>query len=559
MTRTLRSLRTVRFAVAIAAALSAGACATNPNGDQAGLGGAGMATPGSAQDFVVNVGDRVFFETDSSDLTPTATATLDKQAQWLNQYRRYAITIEGHADERGTREYNFALGARRAQAVRDYLAARGVSAQRMRTDLLRQGTAGRGVQRHLLLVAEPPRGHRARRRRRRLLRPSQAGWTGPVRAPARRRPPAVLSTVPAARCSGDGRQWRDGVPGHILAVVRRVAARVMPQRESPFMRAGPRVRNPSVIGTFANRLIASTGLVATGFLAALAVAPANAQSDDMRPPSEVGSPLAHCSAPAAARAAGRAELVVRVNRLEGQIRQLSGQIEQLQFQNKRLEEQLAKFQEDVEFRFQELAARRRRPPAARRRPARSPRAAAGAAPAAQDAAQRRVRSLRRSPSRRARRARSARCPAAAGRAAAARLAAVDPAEGDGPIDLTRMSRASSARPPASPRRRRRPRPSSRAAAGHRRADPAGHAPAAPRQRRAGQHRRAAAAARASPQTTTTSPTVLVLQRQYDQAEMAFRQFLQSYPRDKHGAGRHLLAGRDLLSAASATRRGRAVS
>ena len=56
----------------------------------------------------------MFFETDSTDLTPTATATLDKQAQWLSQYPRYAITIEGHADERGTREYNFALGARRA-------------------------------------------------------------------------------------------------------------------------------------------------------------------------------------------------------------------------------------------------------------------------------------------------------------------------------------------------------------------------------------------------------------------------------------------------------------
>ncbi|KAA5598154.1 peptidoglycan-associated lipoprotein Pal [Blastochloris sulfoviridis] len=133
MTRTLRSLRTVRFAVAIAAALSAGACATNPNGDQAGLGGAGMATPGSTQDFIVNVGDRVFFETDSSDLTTTARATLDKQVQWLNRYSRYNFTIEGHADERGTREYNIALGARRAQTVRDYLTARGISSQRMRT------------------------------------------------------------------------------------------------------------------------------------------------------------------------------------------------------------------------------------------------------------------------------------------------------------------------------------------------------------------------------------------------------------------------------------------
>jgi peptidoglycan-associated lipoprotein len=96
-------------------------------------GGAGAAAPGSQQDFVVNVGDRVFFETDSTELTPQARGTLDKQAQWLQQYNRYAFTVEGHADERGTREYNIALGARRAQAVRDYLTSRGIDANRMRT------------------------------------------------------------------------------------------------------------------------------------------------------------------------------------------------------------------------------------------------------------------------------------------------------------------------------------------------------------------------------------------------------------------------------------------
>jgi peptidoglycan-associated lipoprotein len=74
----------------------------------------------------------VFFESDSTDLTSTATATLDKQATWLGRYPRYTFTIEGHADERGTREYNFSLGARRAQAVRDYLASRGIPANRMR-------------------------------------------------------------------------------------------------------------------------------------------------------------------------------------------------------------------------------------------------------------------------------------------------------------------------------------------------------------------------------------------------------------------------------------------
>ncbi len=94
---------------------------------------AGAAAPGSQQDFVVNVGDRVFFETDQTDLTPQSRATLDKQVQWLQQYSQYTFTIEGHADERGTREYNIALGARRAQTVREYLASRGINPQRMRT------------------------------------------------------------------------------------------------------------------------------------------------------------------------------------------------------------------------------------------------------------------------------------------------------------------------------------------------------------------------------------------------------------------------------------------
>jgi peptidoglycan-associated lipoprotein len=132
----IRNMRTAKFAGALLAALSLAACASNPVVDpnQQGAGyGAGAASPGSAQDFVVNVGDRVFFESDSPELTMQSRATLDKQAQWLQRYNRYAFTIEGHADERGTREYNIALGARRAQTVREYLAARGVEASRMRT------------------------------------------------------------------------------------------------------------------------------------------------------------------------------------------------------------------------------------------------------------------------------------------------------------------------------------------------------------------------------------------------------------------------------------------
>jgi peptidoglycan-associated lipoprotein len=115
----------------LAAALALGACANRQT--ESLQAGAGTATPGSQQDFVVNVGDRVFFESDSAELTPQSVATLEKQAQWLQAYSQYTFTIEGHADERGTREYNIALGARRAQAVREYLTSRGVLPQRMRT------------------------------------------------------------------------------------------------------------------------------------------------------------------------------------------------------------------------------------------------------------------------------------------------------------------------------------------------------------------------------------------------------------------------------------------
>jgi peptidoglycan-associated lipoprotein len=120
----------------LAAALAMAACAKNAAeeaGDLAGGAHAGRAVPGSTQDFALSAGDRVFFETDSSELTPTAQATLDRQAEWLRRYARYAFTVEGHADERGTREYNFALGARRAEVTKNYLISRGVAASRIRT------------------------------------------------------------------------------------------------------------------------------------------------------------------------------------------------------------------------------------------------------------------------------------------------------------------------------------------------------------------------------------------------------------------------------------------
>ncbi|MFL6228579.1 MAG: peptidoglycan-associated lipoprotein Pal [Pyrinomonadaceae bacterium] len=127
------SPRALKFALAIAASLGIAACAKTDQTASTGFGAGGAATPGSTQDFVVNVGDRVFFESDSTDLTSTAVSTLDKQAQWLTRYPRYTFLIEGHADERGTREYNFSLGARRSQVVRDYLSSRGIGGSRIRT------------------------------------------------------------------------------------------------------------------------------------------------------------------------------------------------------------------------------------------------------------------------------------------------------------------------------------------------------------------------------------------------------------------------------------------
>ncbi len=127
------------------AALAVSAC-TNPNRFGAdGMGGAGgMApaiggmVPGSANDpastayFQQAIGDRVLFMVDQSNLTPAGQATLDGQANWLNTNTDYQAVIEGHADEQGTREYNLALGARRANAAREYLVSRGVAGNRLR-------------------------------------------------------------------------------------------------------------------------------------------------------------------------------------------------------------------------------------------------------------------------------------------------------------------------------------------------------------------------------------------------------------------------------------------
>ncbi len=128
-----------RAAVLAVMPLALQACANKENGPEAELGpggrggGAGAPVPGTQRDFAVNVGDIVYFSTDSTDLTPEAQQTLTKQSQWLRQYPQFTITIEGHADERGTREYNIGLGQKRAVAVRNFLASNGINGSRVRT------------------------------------------------------------------------------------------------------------------------------------------------------------------------------------------------------------------------------------------------------------------------------------------------------------------------------------------------------------------------------------------------------------------------------------------
>ncbi len=123
------------------AALALAACSQNSVGPESAQLTAGTiqpgqlpaAEPGSKRDFAQNVGDIIYFTTNSSDLTPEAQETLTKQINWLNRHKKYTIKIEGHADERGTREYNIALGARRATTVRNFLSRSGVDPRRIQT------------------------------------------------------------------------------------------------------------------------------------------------------------------------------------------------------------------------------------------------------------------------------------------------------------------------------------------------------------------------------------------------------------------------------------------
>lgn len=115
------------------AASTDGSAGNGNNGSASTAGGAGsnQIVPGSAEDFITNAGDRVYFGYNSYDLDASAQATLQAQAMFLKNYPSATLVVEGHADERGTREYNLALGERRANSVKQYLAALGVQANRV--------------------------------------------------------------------------------------------------------------------------------------------------------------------------------------------------------------------------------------------------------------------------------------------------------------------------------------------------------------------------------------------------------------------------------------------
>ena len=132
----------LRFLSIFAAAALLAACESAPQ-QAATNTGAGQVTPpkaatvsgpaaGSKEEFLT-IGDRVFFDTDKSAVRSDGKATLDKQIAWLKKYPNYGITVEGHCDERGTREYNLALGERRANAVKQYMVANGLPAARVKT------------------------------------------------------------------------------------------------------------------------------------------------------------------------------------------------------------------------------------------------------------------------------------------------------------------------------------------------------------------------------------------------------------------------------------------
>ncbi|MEI6162271.1 MAG: peptidoglycan-associated lipoprotein Pal [Roseococcus sp.] len=119
---------------ALAAAGLLVACSSDPEPTASTDGaGAGTIRPGSQEDLVANVGDRVLFDTDRSSIRADQRPVLERQSRWMGQYAQVQVMVEGHADERGTREYNLALGQRRANSARDVLVAGGVAGTRIQT------------------------------------------------------------------------------------------------------------------------------------------------------------------------------------------------------------------------------------------------------------------------------------------------------------------------------------------------------------------------------------------------------------------------------------------
>ena len=128
----LRNFSGMKLALALCCVLALTACSkkNTPNLEAANA-GLGSSAPGSEADFATNVGDRIYFVVDQADLTPEGEEILGKQAAWLQKYPGVSIQMEGHSDERGTREYNIALSARRATAAREFLISQGVEASRI--------------------------------------------------------------------------------------------------------------------------------------------------------------------------------------------------------------------------------------------------------------------------------------------------------------------------------------------------------------------------------------------------------------------------------------------
>lgn len=126
-------MKMLKAFAAVAALFVVAACSNNNGNNENANAASTSVSPGSVADFRQNVGDRVFFDTDQSTIRQDGRDVLNRQAEWLKKYTNYQVTVAGHCDERGTREYNLALGERRANAARQYLVAQGIPASRIKT------------------------------------------------------------------------------------------------------------------------------------------------------------------------------------------------------------------------------------------------------------------------------------------------------------------------------------------------------------------------------------------------------------------------------------------